>query len=397
MRGLGEGAYRPMDSRTISLVRTTFKAVAAVEGGPEKLTRSFYAILFARNPEARDLFPASMSLQRDKLLTAIAYAIDQLENLDRLLPFLQQLGRDHRKYGIVDAHYAAVGDALITALEQFAGTEMWTEEVEGAWREVIGVMATTMIDGANGDDGPPVWMGIVVEHIRVLDDVSVVRLKLDEPMDYAAGQYVSVSVPSRPRMWRYLSPAIPANSAGEIEFHIRRVSGGWVSPSVVANTAVGDRWSVGSPLGSMTRHTAQGRDRLLIASGTGIAPLRAQVMEMAARTDNPRVSVFYGGKYPCDLYDMATLQQIAATNPWLSIVGVVEDDTDPWWNDGSRYRQFAGAIPPTVGKLGTVVVDHGPWDNHDIAIVGSPSMINTTKFRLQGAGVDMSTISYDPW
>ena len=142
-----------MDSRTISLVRTTFKAVAAVEGGPEKLTRSFYAILFARNPEARDLFPASMSLQRDKLLTAIAYAIDQLENLDRLLPFLQQLGRDHRKYGIVDAHYAAVGDALITALEQFAGTEMWTEEVEGAWREVIGVMATTMIDGANGDDG----------------------------------------------------------------------------------------------------------------------------------------------------------------------------------------------------------------------------------------------------
>ncbi|MGB3372374.1 MAG: globin domain-containing protein, partial [Rhodococcus sp. (in: high G+C Gram-positive bacteria)] len=262
-----------MDARAISLVRTTFKAVAAVEGGPEKLTRSFYAILFARNPAVRDFFPASMETQRDKLVTAIAYAIDQLEDLDRLLPFLAQLGRDHRKYGVVDAHYSAVGDALITALEQFAGNEIWTEEVDAAWRDVISVMAGTMIEAAEAEDGPPVWHGTVVDHIRVLDDVSVIRLKLDQPLDYSAGQYVSVSIPSRPRMWRYLSPASPANAAGEIEFHIRRVSGGWVSPALVASTAVGARWTVGSPLGTMTRHTAGGRDRLLIASGTGIAPL----------------------------------------------------------------------------------------------------------------------------
>ena len=390
-----KGGLQQMDSRTISLVRTTFKAVAAVEGGPAKLTRSFYAILFARNPAVRDLFPASMDSQRDKLLTAIAYAIDQLENLDRLLPFLAQLGRDHRKYGIVDAHYAAVGDALITALEQFAGNEIWTDEVDAAWREAIGVIAGTMIDGADADSGPPVWQGTVVDHIRVLDDVSVVRMKLDEPMDYEAGQYVSVSVPSRPRMWRYLSPAIPANPAGEIEFHIRRVSSGWVSPAIVANTAVGDRWTLGSPLGGLTRHIAQGRDRLLIASGTGIAPLRAQLMEMAARTENPRVSVYYGGRYPCDLYDMPTLEQIASTNPWLSVVGVVEEQTDPWWYEGPDMH--VTGTPPVVGQLGKVVAERGDWAGHDIAIVGSPSMINTTKFRLQGAGGDLSASTHDPW
>ncbi|WP_338888984.1 FAD-binding oxidoreductase [Rhodococcus sovatensis] len=386
-----------MDARAISLVRTTFKAVAAVEGGPEKLTRSFYAILFARHPAVRDFFPASMVTQRDKLVTAIAYAIDQLEDLDRLLPFLAQLGRDHRKYGIVDAHYAAVGDALITALEQFAGNEIWTEEVDAAWRDVISVMAGTMIEAAEADDGPPVWQGTVVDHIRVLDDVSVIRLKLDEPLDYSAGQYVSVSIPSRPRMWRYLSPAIPANSAGEIEFHIRRVSGGWVSPALVASTAVGDRWTVGSPLGTMTRHTAGGRDRLLIASGTGIAPVRAQLMEMASRTDNPRVHVFYGGRYPCDLYDLPILQQIAATNPWLSVIGIVEEETDPWWYDGPQYRPTPGGSSPIVGQIGKVVAEFGRWTDRDIQIVGSPSMINTTKFRLQGAGVDLSTVRHDPW
>ncbi|MDJ0395305.1 FAD-binding oxidoreductase [Rhodococcus sp. G-MC3] len=386
-----------MDARAISLVRTTFKAVAAVEGGPGKLTRSFYAILFARNPGVRDFFPASMEVQRDKLVTAIAYAIDQLEDLDRLLPFLGQLGRDHRKYGIVDAHYAAVGDALITALEQFAGNEIWTEEVDSAWREVIAVMAGTMIEAAAADDGPPVWQGTVVEHLRVLDDVSIVRLKLDEPMDYSAGQYVSVSIPSRPRMWRYLSPSIPANAAGEIEFHIRRVSGGWVSPAVITNTARGDRWTFGSPLGSMTRHTARGRDRLLIASGTGIAPLRAQLMEMASRTDNARVHVFYGGRYPCDLYDLSTLQQLAAINPWLSVVGVVEDETDPWWYQGQPGGLPSGGSAPIVGQLGKVVAEFGTWADRDIQIVGSPSMINTTKFRLQSAGVDVSNVRHDPW
>ncbi|MGA9870072.1 MAG: globin domain-containing protein [Rhodococcus sp. (in: high G+C Gram-positive bacteria)] len=386
-----------MDDRAISLVRTTFKAVAAVDGGPEKLTRSFYAILFARQPDFRDLFPASMSAQRDKLVTAIAYAIDQLEDLDRLLPFLAQLGRDHRKYDIGPAHYAGVGDALVTALEQFAGAEIWTEEVDAAWREVIAVMAGTMMEAADTDDGPPVWHGTVVEHLRVLDDVSVVRLMLDEPMDYSAGQYVSVSVPSRPRMWRYLSPSIPANAAGEIEFHIRRVSSGWVSPAIVGNTAPGDRWTFGSPLGSMTTHTAAGRDRLLIASGTGIAPLRAQVMEMAARTDNPQVHVFYGGRYPCDLYDLPTLQQIAAINPWLTIVGIVEEETDPWWYDGPQYRSPISGSAPIVGHVGKVVAEFGPWTGRDIQIVGSPSMIKTTKFRLQGAGVDLSTVHHDPW
>ncbi|WP_037139345.1 globin domain-containing protein [Rhodococcoides fascians] len=386
-----------MDARAISLVRTTFKAVAAVDGGPEKLTRSFYAILFARNPEVRDFFPASMESQRDKLVTAIAYAIDQLEDLDRLLPFLAQLGRDHRKYGIVDAHYAAVGDALITALEQFAGNEIWTDEVDAAWREVIAVMAGTMMDAAEADDGPPVWQGTVVEHLRVLDDVSIVRLMLDEPLDYSAGQYVSVSIPSRPRMWRYLSPAIPANAAGEIEFHIRRVTGGWVSPALVGSTSVGDRWTIGAPLGSMTRHTAPGRDRLLIASGTGIAPLRAQLMEMATKADNPSVHVFYSGHYPCDLYDLQTLQQIAAINPWLSVVGIVEEETDPWWYDGPQYRNQLGGSSPIVGQVGKVVAEFGSWDGRDIQIVGSPSMINTTKFRLQGAGVDLSLVRHDPW
>ena len=97
-----------MDSRTVALIRTTFKAVAAEEGGPEKLARSFYAILFTEYPHVRDFFPAALDAQRDRLVKAIAYVVDRLEEPDRLLPFLAQLGRDHRKYGVAAEIYVGV-------------------------------------------------------------------------------------------------------------------------------------------------------------------------------------------------------------------------------------------------------------------------------------------------
>ncbi|MFH5211786.1 globin domain-containing protein [Antrihabitans spumae] len=385
-----------MDSRTISLVRTTFKAVAASEDGPEKLTKSFYAVLFTDNPGVRDFFPAAMDTQRDRLVKALAYVVDRLEDPGNLLPFLAQLGRDHRKYGIDDSHYRAVGNSLIKALRNFAGTEMWTEEVDKAWTEAIGVIAATMIGAAASESNPPVWGGTVVEHREILRNLAVVRLQLSEPMYYAAGQYLSVQIPSRPRMWRYLSPANPANEQGEIEFHVRGVSGGWVSPSIVGHVNVGDQWLVGSPLGSLGVPPHPTQDMLMVGCGTGIAPLRAQVMEMASRRNNPRVHVVVGGHHPCDLYDYATLWRLSQTNPWLTVTAVTENNDNPWWYYGGSQADLAGMDSPLVGQIGKVVASMGSWADRDIQIAGSPSMVQTTKFRMMAAGTPTANIRHDP-
>ena len=69
----------------------------------------------------------------------------------------------------------------------------------------------------------------------------------------------------------------------------------------------------------------------------------------------------------------------------------------PFWYDGPQYRDHLGGSSPIVGQVGKVVAEFGSWDGRDIQIVGSPSMINTTKFRLQGAGVDLSLVRHDPW
>ncbi|WP_097246583.1 FAD-binding oxidoreductase [Nocardia amikacinitolerans] len=387
-----------MDSRTVALIRTTFKAVAAEEGGPERLARSFYAILFSDYPQVRDFFPAAMDSQRDRLVKAIGYALDRLEEPNKLLPFLAQLGRDHRKYGVQAEHYVAVATSLKTAMRRFAGTEMWTDEVERAWDEGLTVIGETMMGAAEKEATPAVWSGRVLENRLVLRNLAIVRLQLDQPMQYAAGQYMSVQIPSRPRMWRYLSPAVPANANGEIEFHVRGVLGGWVSPAIVGQTQVGDQWLIGSPLGGLGVPRNTKRKMLMVGCGTGIAPLRAQLMQMALRRTNPKVHLFVGGHHPCDLYDLETLSKLAMANRWLTVTPVSESDENPWWHyeAGEVERIWPGLEPRMTGQIGKVVASYGPWADRDVQIVGSPSMVQTTKFRLMAAGTQTKNIRHDP-
>lgn len=387
-----------MDSRSVALIRTTFKAVAAEEGGAERLSRSFYAILFTEYPAIRDYFPAAMDAQRDRLVKAIGYALDRLEEPEKLLPFLAQLGRDHRKYGVQRAHYTAVAESLKAAMRRFAGLEMWTDEVERAWTEGLTLISDTMIGAAEQERTPPVWTGTVVERREVLRNLAVVRLQLDQPMQYAAGQYVSVQIPSRPRMWRYMSPAVPANANGEIEFHIRSVLGGWVSPAMVGNTVVGDQWLFGSPLGGLGIPRNVKRKMLMIGCGTGIAPLRAQLMAMTHRRINPKVHLFVGGHHPCDLYDLETLSKLAVANKWLTVTPVTERDENPWWyyDSGESERTWPGLEPRVTGQIGKIVAGYGAWADRDVQIVGSPSMVQTTKFRLMATGTRAMNIRHDP-
>ena len=142
----------------------------------------------------------------------------------------------------------------------------------------------------------------------------MVRLQLDQPLYYHPGQYVTVQVPQWPRRWRYLSPAIPADRGGAIEFHVRSVTGGMVSTAIVGETKPGDRWRLSNPHGGM-HVDRDGGDVLMVAGSTGLAPLRTLIMDLTRWGVNPRVHLFFGARYPCELYDLRTLWQIASTQP----------------------------------------------------------------------------------
>src|ERR1044072_4819630 len=93
-----------------ALIRRTMAEVTPIA---DKVTSYFYALLFVRHPELRSLFPAAMDTQRDRLLRALLTAAEHIDNAEVLVPYLQNLGRGHRKYGTRAESYQAVGACLI--------------------------------------------------------------------------------------------------------------------------------------------------------------------------------------------------------------------------------------------------------------------------------------------
>jgi NAD(P)H-flavin reductase len=321
-----------------------------------------------------------MSTQRSRLLRALVYVVQMVDRPDELTTFLAQLGRDHHKFDVLARHYDAVGIALLAALKRFL-KDKWTQEVDAAWTTAYGVIAHTTREAAAATERPW-WSATVIKHEKVTRDVAIVEARPDQPVPYRAGNYVSVEIPQRPRLWRYLSPANAPREDGHLEFHVRAVEGGWVSPAIVNHTHEGDVWRVGPALGALAVHPTEDRKLLLIGGGTGLAPLIAIIDDLSHWRRNPPVHLFFGGRRPEDLYLLDQLRILAATRPWLAVTPVTEEGT------------IAGG---DRGTLATAVTQRGVWKDHNILVSGSPAMIRATVAKLLAAGTDLARISYDPF
>ncbi len=361
----------------VTAIRTSF---ALVEPHAEDLVKLFYALLFDLAPETRDLFPANMDLQRSRLLRALVHVVQMVDQPAELSSFLSQLGRDHRKFGVITEHYDALGAALLTSLEEFAGPA-WTPTVARAWTDAYSQVAAAMCAAADGQRGPASWTGRVVRHHRLGADLAIITVQAEAPIPYRAGQYVSIETPQRPRLWRYLSPANAPRPDGVLEFHVRAVEGGWVSQAMVAYTQPGDSWRIGPPMGRLAVHPD--REVLMVAGGTGLAPVKSLLEDLTRRGERPRTHVFVGGRSWADLYGFDHVRKMSYTNPWLDVIPVVEQD-----GAGSGAER---------GVLADVVTRYGAWLDHDIIVSGSPAMISATVSRMLVAGTPLDRIHYDPF
>ncbi len=365
--------------------------------GSDELIRRFYNHWFATDMSVRDLFPPDMDAQRTAFAQALTWLFGELiaQRAEEPVAFLAQLGRDHRKYGVRPRHYDSMQQALNTTLHNHL-VDSWDDKLAEAAQDAVALIIGVMRGAADAEKGPPYCDGTVIEHIRASRDISVVRLQLDQPMFYHPGQYVTVLVPQWPRRWRYLSPAIPADRGGAIEFHVRSVTGGMVSTAIVGETRPGDRWRVSNPHGGM-QIDLDGGDVLMVAGSTGLAPLRTLIMDLTRRGVNPRVHLFFGARYPCELYDLPTLWQIASTNPWLSVSPVSEYSSDPpWAADYPDVRPPRGLHVRQTGNLPEVVTKYGNWGDRQILICGGPKMVEATKAALIAKGAPPQRIQHDP-
>src|SRR5215510_2892486 len=119
------------------LVRSTWTLVVPIA---DTATAMFYERLFEIDPGSRALFEnTDMAEQRLKLLQVLSVAIAGLDDLHRLIPIVENLGRRHAGYGVRDEHYDSVGSALLWTLQKGLGAA-WNAETAAAWTEVYGVL-----------------------------------------------------------------------------------------------------------------------------------------------------------------------------------------------------------------------------------------------------------------
>jgi NAD(P)H-flavin reductase len=357
------------------------ESLAAIEAHGDRVAAQFYARMFLESPDLRELFPVAMDLQRDRLFGAIIRIVRGSGRPETLEGFLMGLGRDHRKFGVRAADYEAMGRALLATVARFAGP-IWTPEVEAVWRDAYASAAEQMIEAARRAalDTPDWWLAEIVSHEDRSDEIAVLRLRPDQHFPFEAGQYCSVETPWWPRVWRSYSMANAPRRDNLVEFHVRKIDAGWVSTALVRRARPGDVIRLGHATGMMTVDRSSERDVLCLAGGTGLAPIRAIVEDMARWNWCRRVHLFLGVRRQDDFYDTVAIRALVEAHEWLTVVPVVSEDPD---YPGERGTAVAAALR------------RGSWNDHDVFLSGSAPMIRGSMHGLLMAGVPLSRIAYD--
>jgi NAD(P)H-flavin reductase/hemoglobin-like flavoprotein len=343
-------------------LRASFRRVSA---SGDALALWFYADLFIRCPEAREMFPASMAEQRRHLLAALAHIVAAADKPD-LAGYLRRLGVTHRRFGVLPgAHYEAVGASLLAALAHFEG-EHWVPEVAEDWAAAYGLISGVMTAAATEDEqsAPAWWDGEVTECERAARNVSVLRVAINPHLSYLPGQAVRVQVLSRPRLWRHYMPG--PGTGTDAELHVR--AAGPVSQAL-ASAEPGTRLRLmpaaepGLALRSATRPV------LMAAWSAGIAPMLALLAQIAAMPAPVPASLYWGAADAEGLYLRDSLEKTAAQHPWLAFTPVTPE------GGGNPAGCLAGAVAA------------GSWDGYDAYIAGSSAAAGGVTARLAQAGM----------
>ena len=85
--------------------------------------------------------------QKGMLLGALVLLRKSLRDLDRIVPALREMGARHVRYGARPEHYPVVGEVLIASMAEIAGDD-WRDEYAAVWAAAYGIVAATMIEGA---------------------------------------------------------------------------------------------------------------------------------------------------------------------------------------------------------------------------------------------------------
>lgn len=164
---------------------------------------------------------------------------------------------------------------------------------------------------------------------RLGQDVAVLKVQLPatEPFRFYAGQYIEVILKDGRR--RSYSMASAPHAGSPIELHIRHMPGGVFTDHVfgAGDTQMKEReiLRLEGPFGSFFLREDSDKPIILLASGTGFAPIKAIVDHIAHHAIQRPVTLYWGGRRPADLYMHDLVQSWESALPNFRYVPVVSN------------------------------------------------------------------------
>lgn len=241
----------------------------------------------------------------------------------------------------------------------------------------------------------------LVARFDVTEAMARFTVLLDEPLTgFAPGQYVSLGLRDGERLvQRPYSIASGAPRRGELEFFIRRVNGGELTPRLWARR-LGSRLRVGPPRGLFTLQESDPRTHLMVSSGTGLGPFIAMLDALRrgslqpGRPAPPRVVLLNGVSYQSELGYRDRLERWQRDGDWLTYVPTVSRPEHEW-NVGWR-----GHRGRTEAILDAICEAHGLEPGGTVAyLCGNPDMIESSQRALARRGFpaeDVRAEQYQP-
>lgn len=215
-----------------------------------------------------------------------------------------------------------------------------------------------------------------VQKLEKIGDVAVMSLKLpaSERMQFLAGQYIDIILKDGKR--RSFSLANAPHDDDVLQLHIRHVPGGHFSEYVFSQMQEKAILRFEGPLGTFFLREDSEKPIILLATGTGFAPIKG-IVEHALHKDVQRPMTFYwGGRHKADLYMYDLAVEWAAAHPQFKFVPVLSQPgpEDAWTGRTGHVQACAQADHPNLADC-------------QVYACGSPAMVAESHKVLVAAGL----------
>ena len=203
---------------------------------------------------------------------------------------------------------------------------------------------------------------------RVAPDVVIITLQLpaNEALAYRAGQYIEFMLRDGKR--RSYSLANAPSLEAPLSLHIRHMPGGLFTEQVFGTMKERDILRFEGPMGTFFLREDSDKPIVMLASGTGFAPIKALVEHMIHLKSTRPVVLYWGGRRPQDLYMQDLCREWEASLPDFRYVPVVSDALpEDGWSGRSGFVHAA------------VIDDFPDLSGHQVYACGAPVVVDSAR------------------